>query len=65
MYIEIPKNILRDDCGGDIKKAIADGWYLEWTPERIKHAFNFGNGTIADLKKHMKMNKNYSVFLEV
>ena len=39
--------------GGDTpearQKAIADGYFLIWTKERIKNAFNFGEGTEADL----------------
>lgn len=30
-----------------------------WTEERIKGAFNFGNGTIKDLKRYAKNNKQF------
>lgn len=69
MLYEISKNILNRMYGGDIpetrQKAIADGYFLEWTKERIKNAFNNGNGTDADLKRYMRDNKQYCVFVRV
>lgn len=69
MLYEISKNILNRMYGGDTteaqQKAIADGYFLEWTKERIKNAFNNGNGTDADLKRYMKDNKQYCVFVRI
>lgn len=69
MLCEISKNILNRMYEGDTpearQKAIADGYFLEWTKERIKNAFNNGNGTDADLKRYMKDNKQYCVFVRV
>ena len=45
MIIEIDKGYLNEFYNGDIIKAYQQGDYLEWTPERIKRSFNFGNGT--------------------
>lgn len=40
------------------------GDFLAWTPEKIKAAFNFNNGTIKDLKRYMRDNKCYCLFLD-
>lgn len=63
MIIEIYKPYIKLD--GSIEKVIENGFFIEWTPERIKNAFNFGNGTEKDLKKHIQNNKNLCLFLEV
>ena len=69
MLCEISKNILNRIYGEDTpearQKAIADGYFIKWTEERIKNAFNNGNGTKADLKRYMKDNKQYCVFVRV
>ena len=69
MLYEISKNILNIMYGGDTpdarQKAIADGYFLEWTKERIRNAFSNGKGTEADLKRYMKDNKQYCVFVRV
>lgn len=65
MIIEISRNLLNRKCNGDIKKAVAAGYYTTWTTERIKGAFNNGNGTEKDLKRYMHDNKKYCVFMEV
>lgn len=36
--------------------------YTIWTAERIKKAFNFGHGTMNDLKKYMENNKQFAIF---
>ena len=65
MIIEIDKGYLNEFYNGDITKAYQQGDYLEWTPERIKRAFNFGNGTEKDLEKYIRLNKQFAVFKEV
>ena len=47
------------------KRAIEDEYYLDWSEERIKNAFNCGKGTIKDLKRYMRDNEKYCVFVEV
>lgn len=47
---------------GDVKKAIAAGAFNIWDDERIKNAFNFGNGTIKDFKRYMDNNKQFCYF---
>ena len=45
MILEIDRAELREYYKGNIKRVIAEKGGLLWTTERIKHAFNFGNGT--------------------
>ena len=65
MIIEIDKKYLKEEYNGNIKAAIQAGDFLEWNPERIKKAFNFGNGAKKDFDEYKNNNKNFSVFLEV
>lgn len=65
MILEIDRAELREYYKGNIKRAIAEKGGLLWTPERIKHAFNFGNGTEKDLKRYMKDNNIYCIFVEI
>ena len=48
-----------------IEKAIKNQWFTVWTPERIKAAFNFGNGTQKDFELYMKNNKAYCIFKDL
>ena len=49
-----------------INQAIKNGWFTVWTPERIKNAFNFGHGTIADFERYKKDNNNrYCIIKEM
>lgn len=50
---------------GSLEKVIENGCYIDWTPERIKNVFNFGNGTEKDLKKYIENNKRFCLFWEV
>ena len=65
MIIEIDKGYLNEFYNGDIIKAYQQGDYLEWTPERIKRVFNFGNGTEKDLERYIRLNKQFAIFKEV
>lgn len=65
MIIEIDKGYLNEFYNGNIMEAYRQGDYLEWTPERIKRAFNFGNGTEKDLKRYIHLNKQFAIFKEV
>ena len=65
MIIEIDRGYLNEFYNGDIIKAYQQGDYLEWTPERIKSAFNFGNGTEKDLERYIRLNKQFAIFIEV
>ncbi|MBQ5902099.1 MAG: hypothetical protein IIW83_02490 [Clostridia bacterium] len=65
MYIEIGKSAVDKFCNGNIKTAIKAGYFNEWTPERIKGAFNNGRGTEKDFARYMRDNKIYCYFVEV
>ena len=47
-----------------INQAIKAGYFTIWTPERIKGAFNFGNGTIKDFERYKKDNRNNCIIKE-
>jgi hypothetical protein len=49
---------------GTAQKAIEEGYYIEWSSERIKNAFNGGKGTPNDLKRYMHDNKRICVFVD-
>lgn len=40
-----------------VKDAIIDGGYSVWSNQKIKQAFNFGNGNRKDFEKFCKRNK--------
>lgn len=69
MIYEISRKILNEVYGGDTKesreKAIKDGYFLDWSKERIRNAFSGGNGTEIDLKRYMNNNKKYCVFVDL
>ena len=45
-----------------VDKAIKNLWFIVWTPERIKAAFNFGNGTQKHINEYMRNNKEFCIF---
>ena len=63
MIIEINKKML-GECGS-LEKAILSLNYTIWTDERIKDAFNFGNGNKKDFDEYVKNNEKYCYFLEM
>ena len=38
---------------------------LLWTPDRIKSAFSFGNGTEKDLREYMDNNRKFCAFYDI
>lgn len=40
------------------------GLFNEWTPERIKGAFNGGAGTLSDLKEYAKNNRAFCTVVD-
>lgn len=65
MIIEIGKDYLKKFYNNDIIKAYQEGDCIEWAPERIKAAFNLGNGTEKDLKRYIHYNKQFCIFKEI
>ena len=44
--------------------AIKTGLYNIWTPERIKRAFSFNNGTLKDFNRYRKDNAPRFCYIE-
>ena len=65
MILEIGKSYINKFYSGDLAAAIKEKDGILWTNEKIKAAFNFGNGTIKDLKNHINNNRKYAYFVEV
>lgn len=63
MIIEIYKPWIKKH--GTAKEAIRRGWYIEWTPEKIRGAFNNGNGNEKDFKQYKENNKSLCLFMEI
>ena len=65
MILEIGKSYINKFYGGDLAAAVKEKDGILWTDEKIKLAFNNGNGSIKDLKNHINNNKKYAYFVEV
>lgn len=54
-------------CGNrrNAQKEYNAGWYSLWGAEKIKGAFNFGHGTIADLKRYTANNRGNTTFIDL
>lgn len=48
----------------DAKKNYQKGLFNEWTPERIKGAFNSGAGSLSDLKEYAKNNRAFCTIVD-
>ena len=51
--------------GGDAKRMIAAGDALIFDEDRVKSAFNFGNGTEKDLRRYIANNRKYMRFYDL
>ena len=63
---KIPENTVAIEIHKSRKTAqeeFNNGSFLCWTPEKIKSAFNFNNGTIVDFKKYAKRNKQFCTII--
>jgi hypothetical protein len=65
MILEIGKSYINKFYSGNLNAAVKNKDGILWTDEKIKAAFNNGNGTIKDLKNHIENNKKYAHFVEV
>lgn len=67
--LEIYKQWFRTDYNNDLQRVLCEyennNDFIVWTAERVKSAFNFGNGTEKDLKKHIANNKCYCIFYDL
>jgi hypothetical protein len=61
MIIEVCKRgdpYLREFYHNNPLEMVKAGDGLLFTPERIKNGFNFGRGTVEDLKRHIALNNH-------
>ena len=65
--MEIDRAYLKEHYKGNVSEYIRQerGFAFHWTEEKIKRAFNFGNGTMKDFKRFIHNNKKYSYFVEI
>lgn len=59
------KKYIETDKGLSLKQALESGKYNVWNNDRIKCAFNFGNGTMEHFMEYMQNNKQYARFYEM
>ena len=62
---ELYKPTLQQQYHGNIETMIKDEMYILWDEERIKRAFNFGNGTIKEFNRYMEANKNLCLYIKL
>ena len=65
MILEIGKSYINRFYNGSLNEAVKNKGGVLWTDEKIKVAFNCGNGTKKDLKNYINNNKKYCYFVEV
>lgn len=65
MIIEIDRQHLREHYKGNTACLKAAQDYFEWTSDRVKKCFAFGNGTEKDLREYMRNNTKYCIFEEI
>ena len=65
VFVEVCEYGLNNKLGISLPEALKKGYYMEWSMEKIKRAFSFGNGNMKDFIEYAKLNKNYCLFLEV
>ena len=65
MVLEIGKSYVKKFYNSNLDEAIKNKDGILWTDEKIKSAFQNGDGTIKDLKNHISNNKKYAYFMEV
>ena len=59
---EIYKDNIREY--GNYKNAISAGYYVLRDDDFIRHAFNFGHGTKADMNRYMRDNAEFCVWID-
>lgn len=65
MILEIGKTYIQQYYNGNLKAAVNAKDGILWTDERIKAAFNNGNGSTSDLKRYISNNKQYAHFINI
>ena len=62
-FIEVYRRHIKEL--GSFEKAVQEGYYTKWDKEKIKEAFNSGNGTINHFKNYVANNKGICIFKEI
>ena len=62
---EIDIDFCRKEYDGNAKRMIAAGDALIFDDERIKRAFNFGNGTEKDMRRHIENNRKFCRYYDL
>ena len=62
LVYEIPKRAVKNL--GSVEKAIKNGYFVSWDDNRIKNAFNDGNGTINDFRRYVINNKQFCHYID-
>lgn len=63
---KIPADAIAVEISGaqqTAQKKYNSGLFNCWSSERIKKAFNFGNGTIKDFENYINLNKKYCTII--
>lgn len=63
--IELDKKFCKEDYNGNYEEMIKAKDGVIFTDEVVKSAFNFGNGTEKDLKKHIENNRCFCKYYDL
>lgn len=63
--LEMSRSCCRSDYAGNFSAMIAAGDGIIYDDERIRHAFNFGNGTPTDFRQYVENNRKYSRYYDL
>lgn len=63
--LELYRRFCREEYNGNFDKMVEEKDGIIFDDERIKRAFNFGNGTAEDMKKHMRNNNMYCRYYDM
>lgn len=63
--IELDRTLCREQYNGDYQKMIDEEDGIIMDDSFVKRAFNFGHGTIEDLKTYMKLNRVYCRYYDM
>ena len=65
MILEIGRKYLRDFYTNNLAQAVKEKDGIKWYDEKIKKAFNFGNGTRKHFEEYRRNNAKHCIFVEV
>ena len=65
LILEIGKTYIQRYYNGNLNAALKAKDGILWTDEKIKAAFNFGNGSMSDFKRYISNNRRYAHFINI